>query len=110
VTRLKTRRKKSWGLLSSHGSVLFFIASHPGSTRQEIAHGLQLTERSVWALIRDLKGFGAVRSRRDGRRHYYSVDLGTPLWEPLLKGHTIHSIVRDVVRGRSRSYGRHEAA
>lgn len=94
-----SQRKKGWGLLSPHGTVLIYVALHPGSSRGEIAHGLQLTERSVWSIIRDLQTTGAIRPRRDDGRMYYSVNLSAPLWEPMLSGHTVRSIVKEFARG-----------
>jgi hypothetical protein len=93
------RRKKGWGLLSPHGTVVVYLALHPGSTRGEIAHALQLTERSAWSIIRDLRRADAIRPRREDGRHYYSVNLNAPLWEPLLSGHTVRSMVREFARG-----------
>jgi arginine repressor len=99
-SRVKPQRKKGLGLLSTHGTVLFFIALNPGSTRHDIANGLHMTERSVWTLVRDLQEAGAVRPRRDGGRHYYYVNPNAALWEPLLKGHTVRSFVREVAASR----------
>lgn len=94
-----SQRKKGWGLLSQHGTVLIYVALHPGSSREEIAQGLQLTERSVWNFLRDLQTTGAIRLRRDNGRLYYSVNLSAPLWEPMLSGHTVRSIVKEFARG-----------
>lgn len=106
-TSKRTRRKKGWGLLSQHGTVLLYVALHPGSTRGEIAQGLQLTERSVWSIIRDLQTTDAIRLRRENGRLYYSVNLNAPLWEPLLSGHTVRSIVREFAKGGSGSREQH---
>lgn len=94
-----SQRKKGWGLLSQHGTVLIYVALHPGSTREEIARGLQITERSAWGIIRDLQTTDAIRPRRDNGSLYYSVNLSAPLWEPMLSGHTVRSIVREFARG-----------
>ena len=100
------RRKKGWGLLSQHGNVLLYVALHPGSTRGEIAEGLQLTERSVWGMIRDLQTTDAIRPRRDDGRIYYSVNMSAPLWEPLLAGHTVRSMIREFAQGAGASHRR----
>jgi predicted transcriptional regulator len=99
------RRKKGWGLLSPHGRVLIYVAVNPGSTREEIARGLQITERSAWGIIRDLQTTDAIRPRRDNGSLYYSVNLGAPLWEPMLSGHTVRSIVREFARGGRSGHG-----
>ncbi|HET9477174.1 MAG TPA: hypothetical protein VFP63_06780 [Dehalococcoidia bacterium] len=99
-TTKPSQRKKGWGLLSPHGTVLIYVALHPGSSREEIAQGLQLTERSVWSIIRDLQTTDAIRLRRDNGRLYYSVNLSAPLWEPMLSGHTVRSIVKEFAKGR----------
>lgn len=109
-TSTANRRKKGWGLLSPHGTVLLWVALHPGSTRGEIAQDLQLTERSIWSIIRDLQTTDAIRLRRENGRVYYSVNLSAPLWEPLLSGHTVGSIVREFAKGGGGSHRQvHEA-
>jgi hypothetical protein len=64
-----------WRLVSSHGAVLLFIVARPGCSVSEIAIGLGLTERSIWSLVMDMRRAGMLRTRRERRRHLYSVDL-----------------------------------
>ncbi len=65
---------RPWGLLSSHGLVLFYISVRPGCTVAEISDGLSVTPRTAYSTLGDLRKAGMVNVRREGRRHHYSVD------------------------------------
>jgi DNA-binding IclR family transcriptional regulator len=106
VTPGRSHRKRGWGLLSKHGTVLVYLALHPGSTRAEVADALDLTQRTVWGIMRDLQEAGALRIRREDGRHYFTVNLSAPLWEPVLSGHTVRSMVREFARGGRLAHGR----
>jgi hypothetical protein len=69
---------RDWRLMSSHGAALLFIVARPGCTVSEIAIGLGLTERSIWSLVMDLRRAWMLRTRRERRRHLYTVDLMPP--------------------------------
>lgn len=67
---------RPWRLLSSHGSVIFYVSLRPGCTVAEIADGLSLTPRTVYSTLGDLRGVGLLNVRKEGRRHHYSVNYG----------------------------------
>jgi DNA-binding IclR family transcriptional regulator len=73
-----------WRLVSSHGAALLFIVARPESTISEIAIGLGLTERSAWTLVLDLRRAGMLRTRRERRRHRYTVELDASFELPSL--------------------------
>ena len=70
--------RNNWYLVSSHGSVVFFIAAHPDCTIIDMVDGLSLARRTVWGLIGDLRRAGMLRVRRHGRHHQYSVNPEAP--------------------------------
>lgn len=87
-----------WYLVSSHGSVLFYIAVHPDCTIREIADDMALTQRTVWGLIGDLRRAEMLNVRREGRRHHYTVDLTATFKHPTLKGLPLKMIMGELVQ------------
>ncbi|HEV8575394.1 MAG TPA: winged helix-turn-helix domain-containing protein [Dehalococcoidia bacterium] len=101
-----------WYLVSSHGSVLFYIAVHPECTIRQIADEMALTQRTVWGLIGDLRRAGMLNVRRDGRRHHYTVNLDAPFRHPILKDLTLRVVLGELVdriSGNSHRFSQREA-
>ena len=90
-----------WYLVSSHGSILFYIAVNPSCTIKEIAEAMSLTRRTVWGVIGDLRRAEMLNVRKEGRRHHYSVDLDGPFRHPVLNGFSLRVILGDLVRRTS---------
>jgi hypothetical protein len=86
-----------WYLVSSHGSVLFYVAVHPECTIRQIADDMALTQRTVWGLIGDLRRAGMLNVRRDGRRHHYTVNLDAPFRHPIIKNLTLKNVLGELV-------------
>jgi hypothetical protein len=91
-----------WYLVSSHGSVLFYIAAHPDSTVAQIADALSLTTRTIWNIVADLRRSGMLKFRKQGRRHYYSVDLDAPFRHPALPAFPLRVVLARLVDGAAR--------
>lgn len=85
-----------WRLFCSHGTILFYVARHPGCTNEGIAEALSLTQRTVWGLIGDLRRAGLLTVRREGKRHYYAVDLGGRFPDPILSHLTLGEAMRAI--------------
>src|ERR1700687_4164233 len=85
-----------WSLLSAQGKVLFYIALCPSCSVREIAIALNLTERAVWGIIRDLRRHEMLLLRRDNRRHRYSVNLDAPLLHPTIQGLTLRLVLGQI--------------
>jgi hypothetical protein len=64
----------SWTLLSGHGHVLVEIARNPGARMRDISAVVDLTERTVQAIVADLVAAGYVNRTRTGRRNFYAVN------------------------------------
>jgi predicted transcriptional regulator len=73
-----------WRLFCSHGTILFYLVKHPGCTGRQIADALALTPRTVWGLVGDLRRAGLITVHREGRRHYYTVDMEGRFPDPIL--------------------------
>ena len=67
-----------WTLLTGHGHVLVEIARHPDARIRDISPIVDLTERSVQAIVADLEAAGYLTRHRIGRRTRYSVNPDNP--------------------------------
>lgn len=76
-----------WTLITSHGLALLYVAAHPNATIREIADELELTERRIADIIRDLIRAGLLTAVRQGRRNQYAVDP---------QAHFRHRIVKSI--------------
>ena len=79
----------SWTLMNSHGVVLFYIAAHPESTMREMSAALELTERRVAQIVRDLAEAELLHISRQGRRNMYSVNEHAAFRHPTLRHITL---------------------
>jgi DNA-binding transcriptional ArsR family regulator len=82
-----------WSLLTNHGRLLVAIEKEPGLRVRDMAERLQLTERGVALILRDLREAGYVTSRREGRRVFYSVVSEKPLRKDALKHRTVGELL-----------------
>ena len=64
----------TWTLMASHGTVLFYLATHPAATIREISVAMELTDRRVSQIIRDLAEWNVLLVQRRGRRNVYQVN------------------------------------
>ena len=63
-----------WTLLTGHGHVLVEIARNPDARIRDLSAAVELTERSVQAIVADLEAAGYVTRTRAGRRTRYTVN------------------------------------
>jgi hypothetical protein len=75
---------KSWNLMATHGIVLFYIAANPDSTMRQMSESLNLTERRIAQVVRDLADEDYLTVTRNGRRNSYSVNPDAPFRHPTL--------------------------
>jgi DNA-binding transcriptional ArsR family regulator len=87
---------RSFYLVSSHGAVLFHVAVNPDCTINDIAEAMALTRRTIWGLIGDLRRGGMLHVRKQGRRHYYTVNLDAPFLHPSVNGYTVRAVFGQV--------------
>jgi hypothetical protein len=71
-------RGGSWTLLTGHGHVLVEIARNPDARIRDISPIVDLTERTVQAIVADLEAAGYLTRHRIGRRTRYSVNPDSP--------------------------------
>jgi hypothetical protein len=72
----------NWLLVSTHGSVLSYVAVNRDATIKEIAEGLCLSERRVAQVVKDLSESKLLCIERRGRRNRYLVDLEANIPQP----------------------------
>jgi hypothetical protein len=68
----------SWTLLTGHGHVLVEIARNPNARIRDISPIVDLTERTVQAIVADLEADGYLTRTRIGRRTRYTVNPDSP--------------------------------
>ena len=71
-------REGSWTLLTGHGHVLVEIARNPHARIRDISPVVDLTERTVQAIVTDLEAAGYLTRTRVGRRTRYTVNPDSP--------------------------------
>jgi hypothetical protein len=75
---LADERDGSWTLLTGHGHVLVEIARNPHARIRDISPVVDLTERTVQAIVADLEAAGYLTRTRVGRRTRYTVNPDSP--------------------------------
>ncbi|MEJ8639182.1 MULTISPECIES: helix-turn-helix transcriptional regulator [Streptomyces] len=68
--------RSTWTFLTSHARVLSAISRDPWARIRDLAVALQLTERTVQAVIADLEEAGYLSRTREGRRNKYELRGG----------------------------------
>jgi hypothetical protein len=93
-----------WTLVTSHGLVLLFIAGSPHATIREISENLELTERRIADVIRDLERAKMIAVTREGRRNRYALNPDAHFLHPIMTDIPIKAFVaiwqREVARRR----------
>ena len=83
-----------WSLLTNHGRLLLAIEKEPGLRVRDMADRLELSERGVALILRDLREAGYVTSRREGRRVYYSVVPDKPMRTDSVRHQTVGRLLQ----------------
>lgn len=90
---MKERTRPEWTLLSNHGHVLLCVAADNGARLRDIAERVGITERSVFAILKDLEVAGMVRRVKVGRRNTYEIVREAHLRHPLEAEHSVGELV-----------------
>jgi DNA-binding MarR family transcriptional regulator len=85
---------KTWHLMATHGIVLFFIAANPDSTMRQMSEALNLTERRIAQVVRDLEQANYLMVKRVGRRNSYSINPEASFRHPSLSHVTLGQFVK----------------
>ena len=76
--------ENDWSPVSTHGAIIIFIVKNPDCTIKDIAEAMSLTRRTVWGIIGRLRRAGMLHIRKEGRRHFYTVNLDAPFKHPTI--------------------------
>jgi DNA-binding Lrp family transcriptional regulator len=60
-------------LLTNYGLVLIHVAGNPDSTLREISAAVEITERAVLAIIRNMEADNLISTEKRGRSNHYRV-------------------------------------
>jgi DNA-binding IscR family transcriptional regulator len=85
---------KNWNLMATHGVVLFYIAANPEATMRQMSEALNLTERRIAQVVRDLAEAELLTVERNGRRNSYSVNPDAHFRHPTLSHITLGHFVK----------------
>ena len=75
-----------WTLLTGHGHVLVEIARNPDARIRDLSATVDLTERTVQAIVADLEAAGYITRTRAGRRTRYTVNPDSQFRHPAQEG------------------------
>jgi predicted transcriptional regulator len=70
---------KKWTFITNHAAVLTLLDREDYLTSRGIAAALDITERTVIRIIKDLEVEGYVTKRKEGRENRYSINKDLPL-------------------------------
>ena len=89
-----------WSLLSTHGVVLCFVATHADARVRHIAAETGLTERRVLQILCELRSAGYLLSERIGRRNHYIVPSETRFRHPVIGDVAFQAFLEAIDRSR----------
>ena len=87
-----------WTFLSNHSHVLLLLAAEPDLRLRDLAERVDITERAVQKIVRDLEDAGVLTRHRDGRRNRYHIHHDQPLRHPVEAHCTVADLI-DMVHG-----------
>ena len=65
---------REFAFLTNHAAVTLYVLAHPRTTIREMSRRLDLTERAIMRILKDLRESGCVSAVREGRRNRYLVN------------------------------------
>jgi hypothetical protein len=90
-------KKGDWTLLSNHGRILYYLASHPKSTIQTIALETGLSTGAVQKIISTLENDRYITRCKDGRSNRYIVHTDMPMRHRLERSRTVGDLIAAVL-------------
>ena len=93
----------TWNFISNHAMVLFLINKHNTVTARQLAEELDITERSVRRIIKDLQFEGYLFIQKEGRSNRYLVMHNMPLRRKGLSSSTVGELL-EVLTARDDTY------
>jgi DNA-binding transcriptional ArsR family regulator len=88
--------------VTTHGRVLAFLAKHPRGTTRQIAEAVGITDRTAYAVIRDLAKEGYITRKRVGRQNLYKLKTRAFIAEDPERDTTVNDLARVLRYGKPR--------
>ena len=85
---------EKWTLLSNHGHVLVALSKDPTLRIRDLVDVIGITERSVRAIIADLKEGGYITIVKNGRRNEYRINTGMNFRHPAEATHQVNDLLK----------------
>ena len=79
--------------LTNHAAVTLYVLAHPKITIREMSHRLDITERAIVRILKDLRRAGCISAMREGRRNRYQVNKQKVLEYLQIDGFSIQSLL-----------------
>jgi predicted transcriptional regulator len=76
---------KKWNFITNHGLVLLYISQNPQCTMRDMAAALDVTERSIQRVLKDLDTEGYVTWQGTGKGNIYKINHTRELKHELTK-------------------------
>lgn len=89
-------RERHWTLFTNHAAVFIHLLEHPEATIRTISGQLDLAERTVVGVLRDLRREGYFLVRKEGRRNVYQMNPGGLMKRPEHEGYTFQEFLTRV--------------
>jgi len=90
--------KNKWTFITNHAAVLTLLDHEERLTAREIAMALNITERSVIRIIKDLESEGYITKRKEGRENRYTVNMDLPLRRHDQREVSVYELLRLITR------------
>jgi predicted transcriptional regulator len=92
---------REWRFLTNHGLVFLHKVLKPRDTVREIAMDLNVTERAVHRILRDLEREGYLIKEKVGRRALYRTNAEmAPLSHQLVKNVDVPDLLQELTRSK----------
>jgi len=70
---------RNWSFLSNHAVVYLHLVEHPGDTIRQLSDHLEMADRTVAAVLADLKLEGYISVTKLGKQNMYTVNIDLPM-------------------------------
>jgi len=90
--------KNKWTFITNHAAVLTLLDHENNLTAREVALALDITERSVRRIIKDLETAGYIAKRKEGRENRYTVNKDLPLRRNDQREVSVHELLQLISR------------
>jgi DNA-binding transcriptional ArsR family regulator len=71
--------RKKWTFITNHAAVLTLLDRGQQQTAREVAAALDITERTVMRITKELESEGYITKRKVGRVNFYTINRDLPL-------------------------------